>query len=131
MKKTLSIFCMAMICCTSFAQQKVYTLADWDIKDWDSQKGELELDVSEYKLNFNHPLPFQDMQSSWRVKADLKCGTLGTEQVFAYIGATGVPAVCGILAQGFGLWLFPIFLLVFFVPLAAATMKIMKVKNAK
>lgn len=82
MKKTLSIFCMAMICCTSFAQQKVYTLADWDIKDWDSQKGELELDVSEYKLNYNHPLPFQDMQSSWRVKADLKCGTLGTEQVF-------------------------------------------------
>jgi hypothetical protein len=82
MKKTVSLFCMAMICCTSFAQQKVYTLADWDIKDWNSQKGELELDVSEYKLNYNHPLPFQDMQSSWRVKADLKCGTLGTEQVF-------------------------------------------------
>ena len=82
MKKTVSLFCMAMICCTSLAQQKVYTLADWNIKDWDSQKGELELDVSEYKLNFNHSLPFQDMQSSWRVKADLKCGTLGTEQVF-------------------------------------------------
>ena len=64
MKRTIYLFCMAMICCTSFAQQKVYTLADWNIKDWDSQKGELELDVSEYKLNFNHPLPFQDMQSS-------------------------------------------------------------------
>jgi len=56
---------------------------------------------------------------------------MGTEQVFAYIGATGVPAVCGILAQVFGLWLFPIFLLVFFVPLAIATVNIMKIKNAK
>ena len=54
---------------------------------------------------------------------------MGTEQVFAYIGATGVPAVCGILAQIFGLWLFPIFLLVFFVPLAVATVNIMKLKN--
>ena len=56
---------------------------------------------------------------------------MGTEQVFAYIGATGVPAVCGILAQIFGLWLFPIFLLVFFVPLLIGTINIMKVKNAK
>ena len=56
---------------------------------------------------------------------------MGTEQVFAYIGATGVPAVCGILAQVFGLWLFPFFLLVFFVPLTIATVNIMKVKHAK
>ena len=56
---------------------------------------------------------------------------MGTEQVFAYIGATGVPAICGILAQIFGLWLFPIFLLFFFVPLAIGTMKIMKIKHAK
>ena len=56
---------------------------------------------------------------------------MGTEQVFAYIGATGVPAICGILAQVFGLWLFPIFLLVFFVPLVIGTMNIMKVKNGK
>ena len=58
MKKALSIFCMAILCCTSFAQQKVYTLADWNIKDWDSSNGELQLDVNEYKLDFNHPLPF-------------------------------------------------------------------------
>ncbi len=56
---------------------------------------------------------------------------MGTEQVFAYIGATGVPAVCGILAQVFGLWLFPVFLLVFFVPLVIGTVNIMKVKNVQ
>ena len=33
------------------AQQKVYTLADWNLKDWDTGKGELALDVSEYKLD--------------------------------------------------------------------------------
>ena len=58
MRKLLSIFCLAILCCTSFAQQKVYTLADWNIKDWDSSNGELQLDVNEYKLDFNHPLPF-------------------------------------------------------------------------
>lgn len=56
---------------------------------------------------------------------------MGTEQVFSYIGATAVPAVCGILAQVFGLWLFPIFLLIFFVPLVVGTAKIMKIKNSK
>ena len=56
---------------------------------------------------------------------------MGTEQVFAYIGATAVPAVCGILAQVFGLWLFPVFLLVFFVPLVIGTRNIMKVKRVK
>jgi len=56
---------------------------------------------------------------------------MGTEQVCAYIGCTGVPAVFGILAQVFGLWLFPVFLLVFFVPLVIATTSIMKTKNIK
>ena len=56
---------------------------------------------------------------------------MGTEQVCAYIGSTCIPAVCGILAQIFGLWLFPIFLLVFFVPLVIGTMSIMKIKQAK
>ena len=54
---------------------------------------------------------------------------MGTEQVFAYIGATGVPAICGILAQAFGLWLFPIFLLIFFVPLVVGTFSLDKIKN--
>ena len=82
MKKLFSAISLIIICITSAAQQKIYTLHDWNIKDWDSMTGELHLDVSEYKLDFNHPLPFQDMQAEWRVKADLKCGTLGTEQVF-------------------------------------------------
>ncbi|MBP3570012.1 MAG: MFS transporter [Lachnospiraceae bacterium] len=54
---------------------------------------------------------------------------MGTEQVFAYIGATGVPAICGVLAQAFGLWLFPIFLLIFFVPLVVGTFSLDKIKN--
>ena len=62
MNKILFVLCMAMLCFTVSAQQKVYTLGDWNIKDWDRQNGELNLDVSEYKLNFNHPLPFMDMQ---------------------------------------------------------------------
>ena len=71
-----------MLALTAQAQQKIYTLADWNLKDWDATKGELALNVSEYKLDFNHPLPYTDMQDWWRVKAELKCGTLGTEQVF-------------------------------------------------
>ena len=61
------------------AQDKIYTLADW--KGIDADK-ELTLNVSEYKLDFNHPLPYADMQKQWTVKAELRCGTLGTEQVF-------------------------------------------------
>lgn len=75
-------FAMLILAMTVQAQKEVYTLSDWNLKDWDAQKGELSLDVSEYKLNFNHPLPYADMQAEWRVRADLKCGTLGTEQVF-------------------------------------------------
>lgn len=75
-------FAMLIMAMTVQAQKEVYTLSDWNLKDWDAQKGELSLDVSEYKLNFNHPLPYADMQAEWRVRADLKCGTLGTEQVF-------------------------------------------------
>lgn len=56
---------------------------------------------------------------------------MGTEQVFAYIGCTVIPAIFGVLAQIFGLWLFPVFLLIFFVPLVMGTVSIMKVKNAK
>ena len=56
---------------------------------------------------------------------------MGTEQVCAYIGCTGIPAICGVLAQMFGLWLFPIFLLVFFVPLVIGTLSIMKIKHVQ
>ena len=79
MKKLIITSMLAgMTWCVS-AQDKVYTLADW--KGVDADK-ELTLNVSEYKLDFNHPLPYADMQKQWTVKAELRCGTLGTEQVF-------------------------------------------------
>ena len=56
---------------------------------------------------------------------------MGTEQVAAYIGCTAVPALFGILAQKFGLWLFPVYLLIFFVPLVIGTVNIMKIKTTK
>ena len=58
-----------------------YTLADWKIKDF-NPSSELNLNVTEYKLDGNHPLVDADWQKCWTVKAELKCGTLGTEQVF-------------------------------------------------
>ncbi len=75
---------MTLLICSSVAlhaQSKVYTLADWNIEGYDISS-ELALNVSEYKLNFNHPLPYTDMQKQWSLKAELKCGTTGTEQVF-------------------------------------------------
>ena len=56
---------------------------------------------------------------------------MGTEQVVSYIGATLVPAIFGLLGQTFGLWLFPYFLLLFFVPLVIGTRQIMKIKASK
>ena len=41
------------------AQERVYTLLDWKFKD---ASQELKLNMSEYKLDFNHPLPYTDMQ---------------------------------------------------------------------
>lgn len=64
---------------SSLAQAQVFTLADWKGLTKDTV---LNLNVSEYKLDYNHKLPYVDMQKQWTVKADLKCGTLGTEQVF-------------------------------------------------
>ena len=61
------------------AMAQTYTLADWKGLRADTV---LSLNVSEYKLDFNHPLPYADMQKLWTVKAELQCGTLGTEQVF-------------------------------------------------
>ncbi len=78
-KNILTITLLLGMACSGMAQSRVYTLAEW--QNVDANK-ELALNVSEYKLDFNHPLPYADMQRSWTVKAELKCGTLGTEQVF-------------------------------------------------
>lgn len=79
MKKTSLLAAALLICNYAFAQ---YSLNDWKIDEKDYENGELYLNVKEYRLNFNHPLPYADFQKDWTVKADLKCGTLGTEQVF-------------------------------------------------
>ena len=71
-------FALALTCAYA---QKVYTLQDWNIKDYEPGK-ELRLNVSEYKIDDKNPLFYQDMQKEWRLKAEVKCGTLGTEQVF-------------------------------------------------
>ncbi len=79
--KKLLFLSLALLAQQAWCQTKVYTLEDWGIKDYDVSH-ELPLNVSEFKTNFNHPLPYTDMQKCWRVSAELKCGTLGTEQVF-------------------------------------------------
>jgi hypothetical protein len=81
MKKTPISVLLILASFSATAQNKVFTLQDWNIKDYDSNQ-ELRLNVSEFKLNFNHPLAYADMQKEWKVQAELKCGTLGTEQVF-------------------------------------------------
>lgn len=70
--KILTLFCL--FSAPAFSQ---YTL-----KDWKLDEQELHLNCSEYKLDYKHPLPYLDMQKCWTVKAELRCGTLDTEQVF-------------------------------------------------
>lgn len=74
--------CTFLLFALSTSMSAQYTLNDWKIKDMDSVTNGLHLNLKEYKLDFNHPLPYTDMQKCWNVKAELKCGTLGTEQVF-------------------------------------------------
>ncbi|MBR0036942.1 MAG: hypothetical protein IJP70_04800 [Bacteroidales bacterium] len=60
-----------LTCLTAFgciAQDKVYTLGDWKGLKADTL---LQLNVSEYKLDYNHPLPYADMQKEWQVKSKL------------------------------------------------------------
>ena len=78
MKKMITSVLCALVSITASAQ---FTLNDWNIEGI-NEKSTLNLNVSEYKLNYNHPLPYVDWQKSWTVKVELCCGTLGTEQVF-------------------------------------------------
>ena len=80
MKRLFITLQWALAFTCTYAQQ-VYTLQDWNIKDHEPGK-ELRLNVSEYKIGDRHTLFYQDMQKEWRLKAEVKCGTLGTEQVF-------------------------------------------------
>ncbi len=78
MTRTICTIFSMLVVMTASAQ---YTLKDWNIEGV-NENGTLHLNVSEYKLNYNHPLPYVDWQKGWVVKADLRCGSLGTEQVF-------------------------------------------------
>ncbi len=78
MKRTLVFVLLAY---SSLICRAQFTLKDWNIDGID-ENATLRLDVSEYKLNYNHPLPYADWQKCWTVKVELCCGTLGTEQVF-------------------------------------------------
>ncbi len=75
--RKFTLFIVGLLCIGVHAQNTVYTLSDWNIEET-----ELQLNESDYKLNYNHPLPYADMQKEWTVGAELMCGTLGTEQVF-------------------------------------------------
>lgn len=75
--RKFTLFIVGLLCIGVHAQNTVYTLSDWNIEET-----ELQLNESDYKLNYNHPLPYADMQKEWTVSAELMCGTLGTEQVF-------------------------------------------------
>ena len=59
----------------------VYTLQDWNIKDYEPGK-ELRLNVSEYKIDDNNPLFYQDMQKEWRL--NIRCPNI-TFVLFLFI----------------------------------------------
>ncbi len=54
---------------------------------------------------------------------------MGSEQVASYIGVMVIPAIFGILGQTVGLWLFPVFLVVLFIPMVLGTWKLAKLKK--
>ena len=67
MKRILTIITLLSV--LPFGVSAQYTLNDWKIKDRDSITNEVHLNVKEYKLDFNHPLPYMDMQKCWSVSA--------------------------------------------------------------
>lgn len=52
---------------------------------------------------------------------------MGTQMASAYVGVMAAPVVCGLLGQIFGMGIFPVYLLVFYVILIGATIQIRKV----
>ena len=85
-------FALALTCAYA---QKVYTLQDWNIKDYEPGK-ELRLNVSEYKIDDKNPLFYQDMQKEFKWKeSEMNYRYLSTEVIG---GFTGV--MLGMFAQG-------------------------------
>ena len=65
MKKRFITLQLALALTCAHAQ-KVYTLQDWNIKDYEPGE-ELRLNVSEYKIDDKNPLFYQDMQKERRL----------------------------------------------------------------
>ena len=56
-----SLFTYLVCTLFSITASAQYTLKDWNIENID-ENSTLHLNVSEYKLNYNHPLPYADWQ---------------------------------------------------------------------
>lgn len=47
--------------------------------------------------------------------ADVSQSVMGMQMTFASIGCIGAPALCGLLGQALGMWVFPVYLCLFFI----------------
>lgn len=56
---------------------------------------------------------------------------MGTQMVAAYVGIMVIPALFGVLGQKFGMWLFPIYLLIFYLFMLAGTFSLYKDKQGR
>lgn len=55
---------------------------------------------------------------------------MGTQMASAYVGIMLAPAVCGMLGQAFGMWVFPVYLLAFYLVMLAAMRRARRVFRA-
>lgn len=58
---------------------------------------------------------------------DVSQSVMGTQMASAYVGIMLAPALCGVLGQIFGMWIFPCYLVVFYVGMLAATHTIRRI----
>lgn len=58
---------------------------------------------------------------------DISQSVIGLQMAASYVGIMLAPAVCGLLGQWLGMGIFPVYLLAFYVAMAAATRRVKKV----
>ncbi len=58
---------------------------------------------------------------------DVSQSVMGTQMASAYVGIMLAPALCGVLGQIFGMWIFPCYLVVVYVGMLAATHTIRRI----
>lgn len=58
---------------------------------------------------------------------DISQSVMGTQMAMSYIGIMLAPAVCGVLGQFINMGIFPVYLLVFYVVMIAATRKVKRI----